>query len=45
MTRACRRERHDELHRQLDETYAQIEATLGSRSLAEMTDIPANRIS
>ncbi|GGI80954.1 Rrf2 family transcriptional regulator [Deinococcus wulumuqiensis] len=33
------------LHHQLDVTYAQIETTLGSRSLSEMTDIPANRIS
>ncbi|WP_414657836.1 Rrf2 family transcriptional regulator [Deinococcus sp. VB343] len=31
------------LHRQLDDTYAQIERTLGARTLAEMTDIPANQ--
>lgn len=31
------------LHRQLDDTYAQIELTLGGRTLAEMTDIPANQ--
>lgn len=30
------------LHRQLDDTYAQIETTLGRRTLAEMTDIPAH---
>ena len=31
------------LHRQLDEAYAQIEATLSRRSLAELTDTPANQ--